>query len=66
MIAVLISGHGTLSDWSFLVALVAFVVAAALVVRPVVQRPADGRTDPLAAVLPLVGLALVALGLLVV
>lgn len=70
MIATLISGHDDLSDWSFLLALVAFVVAVALVVLGGRLRPSDGTTGTHAgtavAVLPLVGWALVALGLLVI
>ena len=65
----LVTGHPELSDWSFLLALVVFVVAAVLAVLRTPARAADGNVGPsgraVVAVLPLVGSALLALGLLV-
>lgn len=53
----LISGHVTLADWLFLLAAVAFVIAAVLAWS---RRP-----DPTTGALVPIGLALVAIGWLV-
>lgn len=64
----LIEQHPELSDWSFLLALVAFVLALVLLALDHRSRATDGHTGghgSLVVPLSYVGLALVALGLLV-
>jgi hypothetical protein len=62
------NGHILLADWSFLLACVVFLALAGLAIARARPRPADGHVGAstgLVAVLPLVGWALVAFGLLV-
>ena len=69
MIATLITGHDDLSDWSFLLALVALVLALVLSLlsyRPGAPAGATGALRGALVPLALLGAALVALGLLVI
>lgn len=70
MIALTITGHSSVSDWSFLVALVAFLVVLALTITRARSSPPQGTTGTptgtLVAVLPWLGWSALALGLLVV
>lgn len=65
----LINGHILLADWSFLVAVCSFVALLVVTVLRRADRPADGNTarstGTAAAVLPWIGAAAVAFGLLV-
>jgi hypothetical protein len=70
VLALTITGHSSLADWSFLIALVAFALSAVLAVlgdrRSAPEATTGGARAPLVRALTPIGLAFVALGLLVI